>query len=147
MPQSLSDEIGTELLAAGMNDPRLKHSRHIVFNLTRPEKSLILLAPLAQRPGGYGLCQPADAPAGAGESVIHRTIPATDAAGDVRGRQAAARRRSSGSTCPASAPRPEYVREMKRYGVLPEAFDPARDPFDPYAIDRIYWESLWHRPP
>ena len=40
-----------------LNDPRLRMSRHIVFNLTRPEKSLLLLAPLAESAGGFGLCR------------------------------------------------------------------------------------------
>ena len=39
-----------------LDDPRLLTSRHIVFNLSRPEKSLLLLAPLAPAAGGWGLC-------------------------------------------------------------------------------------------
>jgi hypothetical protein len=46
---------------------------------------------------------------------------------------------------PGFRPRPEYIREMKRFGILPDSFDAAKDPFDPYAIDRKYWESLWHQ--
>ena len=46
---------------------------------------------------------------------------------------------------PGFRPRPEYIREMKRFGILPVSFDAAKDPFDPYATDRKYWESLWHR--
>ena len=42
--------------------------------------------------------------------------------------------------------RPEYVREMKRYGVLPAAFDLARDPIDPYALDRTYWDLFVWKP-
>jgi hypothetical protein len=34
---------------------------------------------------------------------------------------------------------------MKRYGVLPAAFDLAKDPIDVYAVERQYWESLWHK--
>ncbi len=43
-------------------------------------------------------------------------------------------------------PSPLYVREMQRYGILPPDFDPASDPFDPYATDEAYWRSFWHRP-
>ncbi len=32
------------------------NNAHSVFNLTRPDKSLMLLAPLAQEAGAYGLC-------------------------------------------------------------------------------------------
>jgi hypothetical protein len=40
-----------------LDDPRLLTSRHIVSNLSRPEQPLILLAPLAQSAGGWGLCR------------------------------------------------------------------------------------------
>ena len=39
-----------------------------------------------------------------------------------------------------------YVREMRRYGVLPAGSDLVEDPIDVYAIDRKYWQSLWWRP-
>lgn len=44
---------------------------------------------------------------------------------------------------PGFTPRPEYVREMKRYGVLPDSFDLATDTLDVYGTDREYWRSLW----
>lgn len=34
-----------------------------------------------------------------------------------------------------------YIREMKRYGILPEDF-PEDAPVDPYACDRAYWNSF-----
>ena len=41
--------------------------------------------------------------------------------------------------------RKPYVREMKRYGILPASFDAARDPIDVYATDRAYWAAMgWH---
>ena len=46
---------------------------------------------------------------------------------------------------PGFRPRPQYLREMKHYGILPA--DHADDgPVDPYDLDRRYWESLWYRP-
>jgi len=36
-----------------------------------------------------------------------------------------------------------YVREMKRYGILPADLDPAKTRVDPYLTDRAYWQSLW----
>jgi hypothetical protein len=33
---------------------------------------------------------------------------------------------------------------MKRYGILPEAFNPATDPINVYETDRAYWRSFWH---
>ena len=41
---------------------------------------------------------------------------------------------------PGFRPRPEYIREMKRYGVLPTSFDAARDSIDVYDMDRRYWD-------
>ena len=37
-------------------NPKLQYSRHIVYNLSRPDKSLLLLAPLSKDAGGYGIC-------------------------------------------------------------------------------------------
>ena len=43
---------------------------------------------------------------------------------------------------PGFQPPPQYVREMKRYGILPA--DLAADArVDPYDADRRYWESFW----
>jgi hypothetical protein len=47
---------------------------------------------------------------------------------------------------PGFRPRPEYVREMKRFGVLPLAFDETLAALDPYEADEKYWKSLWFRP-
>jgi hypothetical protein len=38
-----------------------------------------------------------------------------------------------------------YIREMKRYGVLPESHD-VNDPIDVYETDHKYWESLYPKP-
>ena len=35
---------------------------------------------------------------------------------------------------------------MKRFNVLPESFDVAKDHIDLYATDRAYWRSLWWTP-
>jgi hypothetical protein len=43
-------------------------------------------------------------------------------------------------------PRPEYFREMKKYGILPASFDPEKDVFNVYDLDQKYWESLWYYP-
>ncbi|MHB1035964.1 MAG: HzsA-related protein [Pirellulales bacterium] len=144
---TLSDEIGLSFWEPDMNDARLKYSRHIVYNLSRPERSLVLLAPLARRAGGYGLCRPKGAPAEPGGEVFasrddpgYRLLLAMCEAG--RRKLDAVKR----FDMPGFRPRPEYVREMKRFGVLPESFDLAQDPLDVYDADRRYWESLEYRP-
>ena len=45
---------------------------------------------------------------------------------------------------PGFRPRPQYVREMIDYGVLPVGTT-ADSVSDPYAVDRCYWQSLWHK--
>jgi hypothetical protein len=48
---------------------------------------------------------------------------------------------------PEFVPNEHYIREMKRYGVLPDSFDPFRDACDVYAIDEAYWQLFRHQPP
>jgi hypothetical protein len=125
-----------------MNDPRLRHSRHIVFNLTRPDKSLVLLAPLAHDAGGYGLCRPPDAPAGSG--AVFKSRDDADYLALLAMCEAGMRRLNEIKRfdMPGFRPRPQYVREMVRYGVLPASFDQTKEPMDVYATDRQYWGLL-----
>jgi hypothetical protein len=46
---------------------------------------------------------------------------------------------------PGFRPNEHYIREMKKYGILPANIAP-EDPIDPYATDRASWRSLWHQP-
>jgi hypothetical protein len=39
----------------------------------------------------------------------------------------------------------DWVREMKRYGILPPDLKPL-DSIDVYAAERNYWASLWYQP-
>ncbi|MDD4270720.1 MAG: hypothetical protein PHO07_05900 [Pirellulales bacterium] len=48
---------------------------------------------------------------------------------------------------PGWRPNEHYVRWMKRFGILPEGFDPAKDPLGPFETDAAYWRLLWHRTP
>ena len=143
LPRALSDERGVSFWQPNLNDARLAMSRHIVFNLTRPEKSLMLLAPLAQSVGGYGICKNADGkPADVFTSVEdadYQTLLKMIDAG--RANLADIKR----FDMPGFRPRGAYIRELKRYGVLPPTFGD-NDPIDPYATDRAYWESLWYQP-
>ncbi len=117
-------------------DPRLQFSRHILYNLSRPEQSLQLLAPLAKSAGGHAFC---------GDVFTGRDDP------DYRALLAGVEETKvylesiTRFTMPNFRPEPEYVREMKRYGILPENH---RDgaPLDVYDTDRRYWESFWHHP-
>ncbi len=148
IPKKLSDEIG---LYPGFEfpgeKPRMRKSRHLVFNLTRPEKSLILLAPLAKSAGGYGLCRPVDAAAADAGAVFASTndpdyqrLLAMCEAGKRKLEQI------KRFDMPGFKPPAEYVREMKRYGLLPETFDLAKDPINVYEMDRTYWDSFIYKP-
>jgi hypothetical protein len=146
LPQTLADERGVSFWEPSLDDPRLLTSRHIVFNLSRPAKSLILLAPLAESAGGWGLCRDP-------KTREHATVFAdtTDP-----GYQALLALCTAGKDALAQGtrrfdmagfrPRADWVREMKRYGILPPDLDPAA-PLDCYATEQRYWQSLWYMPP
>jgi hypothetical protein len=147
LPRSLSDEDGVSFWAPDMNDPRLRHSRHVVFNLSRPEKSLVLLAPLARAAGGYQICRGPQTPAASGSPIFadrtdpdYRTLLAMCEAGRRRLNEV------KRFDMPGFRPRPEYVREMKRFGVLPASLDPGKDPIDVYSLDRRYWALFGWKP-
>jgi hypothetical protein len=40
-----------------------------------------------------------------------------------------------------------YVRELKKYGVLPATFDNEVERLDVYAADRRYWDLFEYDPP
>jgi hypothetical protein len=138
LPKYLSDDQGFVLSNPDFDDIRVRRSRHLLFNLSRPEKSLMLLAPLARAAGGLQLC----------EGAVFDDTSDPDYQDILalcrRGReQLAAIGRFD---MPAFRPSRMYVREMQRYGILDDAWD-GLSPIDVYATDRRYWESLWYREP
>lgn len=146
LPLSLADERGVSFWQPSLDDPRLLTSRHIVFNLSRPEKSILLLAPLAESAGGWGLCR--DPQTQQGATVFadtndpgYQSLMALCAAGKEFLTQ-----NNTRFDMPNFRPRSDWVREMKRYGILPAELE-ANRPMDVYAIERAYWESLWYKPP
>jgi hypothetical protein len=145
LPMSLSDERGVSFWQPAMNDPRLNTSRHIVFNLTRPEKSLLLLAPLAEGAGGWGLCRD---PKSKERTVVfadtsepdYETLRVMCTAGKQRLEEI------KRFDMPEFRPRQDWVREMQRYGILPSVLEPDRK-LDVYATELSYWKSSGTRPP
>jgi hypothetical protein len=106
-------------------------------NLTRPQQSLILQAPLASEAGGLGLCEPAvfasqDDPDY--KEILGRILQAS------RGHSEEKR-----FDMPGFRPNVYYVRKLQSYGILPADLDP-HDSIDIYATDRAYWESFWYQP-
>ena len=143
LPLALSDERDVAFWRFSLDDPRLKLSRHIVFNLTRTDKTLLLLAPLAQPSGGLGSCRDMQ---GSEAEVFHDTsdpdyniLLAMITAGQTE-LDKIKRFDMSGFQ-----PTPQYLREMRRFGILPADF-PDTAPANGYELDRRYWQSLWHHP-
>ncbi|MDR2755593.1 MAG: hypothetical protein LBC20_07785 [Planctomycetaceae bacterium] len=137
LPTSVSDEIRHTwwVYPNAPDDSRRKYSRHLFFDLTKPEQSVLLLAPLSKEDGGYGLC---------GQDVLKRGDENYKAilAGIERAKvQLDTIRRFD---MPNFQPRPEYIREMKRFGILPQDFDIDK-PVDCYDLDQKYWQSLWFK--
>ena len=143
LPASPSDDLGMPPWQSKFSDPRTRFSRHILYNLTRPERSLLLRAPLSKAAGGYGVCGGADR---ATTGLFADTIDP-----DYRvllESVLAAKRALDGMKrfdMPGFRPGPEYVREMARFGILPPA-PGLGAPMDVYSLDRAYWQSHWHRP-
>jgi hypothetical protein len=101
-------------------------------NLSCPEKSLLLRAPLAARAGGLELCQVAVF-AGT-DDPDYRTVRA---AIDAAAAQLAENKRF-GMT--GFVPNRFYIQEMQNFGILPRPLPPDFRP-DVYAIDQAYWKS------
>lgn len=140
LPRSLSDEREVSFWRPDWNDPRLRLSRHIVFNLTRPQQSLVLLAPLSPEAGGHGTCQGPQGPVFATtEDPDYRAILGMCEAGRRRLEQIGR------FDMPGFRPPIPYLREMVRYGILPTIPGP-QERVDPYELDRRYWQSLWWSP-
>lgn len=168
LPKYLSDDLGLVLSNPDFSDVRIRYSRHLLFNLSRPDRSLILLAPLAPAAGGLGLCASAGAEGDRdpGKSVSASTgtssKPAT-AAGDGRPvfadtgdedyqrilalcREGQRHLESIGRfDMPGFRPSAMYVREMQRYGILP-ADMATGEAFDFTTADQQYWRTHWWPP-
>jgi len=119
-----------------------RFQQHILYNLTSPEASVQLLAPLAKSAGGYGACREivngkaSDKPASVFESKDDPDYKILLAAiGDTKALHDSDPRWDS----PGWKAPPEYVREMKRHGIIPESFDREKEKLDPHEIDKRYW--------
>ena len=129
-------------------EPGMRFSSHIVFNLSEPANSLFLLAPLAKRAGGYHICRPVGTKLDKPHDPIFKSANDADykllhaAIDDARNQLDKIKR----FDMPGFRPNVHYIREMKKYGILPADFDPKTDPINPYRTDEKYWRSLQYRP-
>ncbi len=117
------------------NDPIARFSPHILLNFTRPQLSPLLLGPLAKEAGGWESCGAVlasrDDP---GYQVLLALIEQGKAELDAKPRYGT----------PGFQPNQQYIREMRRFGILPPDFDPAHDSVDIFHADQAYWKSFWY---
>lgn len=115
--------------------------RHYYFNLTRPEKSLILKAPLAKDAGGLGYCDKD----GSNPIFTSDTDPDYQLILAMIKEGKAKLDEIKRFDMPGFIPRPDYLREMKNYNLLDPGYK-SGTPINYYALDRKYWESFWYKP-
>jgi hypothetical protein len=119
------------------NDPLARFSAEILLNFTRPRMSSLLLGPLAKSAGGYGSCgEIFRNPDDPDYQLLLAAIEKSKAELDTEPRFAT----------PGFKPNPQYLREMKRFEILPESFDLVQDSINVYETDQKYWRSLWWQP-
>jgi hypothetical protein len=117
------------------NDPIRLFFWPLMVNFDNPELSTILRAPLAAEAGGLECCgvavfksrQDPDY-----QKILQRIVEAGRVLDEkpIWGKE-------------GWEPNHQYIREMKRYGILPDGFDINKNPFDPFAVDQAYWRSFW----
>ncbi len=141
-------------VAHTMTEDNGRFNRHVIFDLSYPEQSKAVRGPLSKSAGGLGTCE-----AKSGKVVFadkndpdYKTILACI----ERGRRYILEEDNrfsmitpspnNGADCPQKfVPRWAYLREMIRYGLMPIDTDPNAS-YDPYELDRKYFESLWYKP-
>ncbi len=135
--RGLDRPIGTHERVVLEDDPLTKYSWNILVNLTRPELSPLILAPLAKEAGGWGSC---------GNVFASQDDPEyqTMLASIRQGKEVADQRPRYGTS--GFRPNRQYIRELKKYGILALEFDPDRSPIDYFATDQAYWRTYWHVP-
>ena len=98
----------------------LRFSAHVLLNMSRPERSPLLLGPLPKAAGGWGSCPHSFE--GTQDTVYQSLLS------EIRSRKEQLDKVPIYGM-PRFRPNRQYIREMKRFGVLPAQFDPARDPY------------------
>jgi hypothetical protein len=140
----------------GYMRPTSRFSRHNIFNLTNPEDSLALKATLSKKAGGYAegkLPKPkpvksdwSDAPKTYAHPVVFENKDDPDYQAILAHLQQAKQRLDTIKRfdMPGFQPRYEYLREMKKYGVLSKNFDLKNPPkVDPYELELKYWNLFY----
>lgn len=119
------------------NDPIARYSANIILNFSHPENSPILLAPLKKEAGGFGSC---------GDVFRDKSDPDYKALLTALTKAANVINSVPRYGTPDFQPNKQYIREMKRFGILPKSFDPAKEKVNYFELDQLYWRSLWITP-
>jgi len=124
---------------------RQSWSPHAGLNLTHPDKSGLLMAPLSKAAGGWGICnsEETDGPSGVIQNKTDPTYQAILAHIQEGQKVLNTIKRWD---MPGFKPNPFYIREMKRFGVLTEEYDREKDTIDVFALDKKYFEMHWYYP-
>jgi hypothetical protein len=116
------------------NDPLARFSDNILINFTRPHLSPLLLAPLSKEHGGNGVC--GEVFLDTEDSDYQKLLE-----GIQKGKQELDKKPRYGN--PDFQPNKQYIREMKKYGVLPASYIISEKPLDVFETDKAYWK-LFH---
>ncbi|MEI6647288.1 MAG: beta-L-arabinofuranosidase domain-containing protein [bacterium] len=125
---------------------QFKTHRELLFNLTHPETSLAILAPLAKAAGGLELCRAMTNGQSSAAVPIQVFCTTNDPSYQKILAEIVKARNSLEQIkrfdMPGFRPNDPYLREMKKFGILPNSLG-AQDPIDVYATDEKYWRSFW----
>jgi len=114
-----------------------------IVNLTHPDHSRLLLMPLDSKKGGWANSEFSKHPVVFADKndADYQKLLVMITGGQKKLEQ------DKRFDMPGFRPSIHYLREMKRYGVLPETFDVKKDIANPYELDAAYWKSFWYHPP
>ena len=137
---------GCHALKNKSREDQFKTHPELMFNLSHPEASLAILAPLVKEAGGLDLCRAmsnGQVSKGTSARVFSSTTdPSYQKILVAVGKARDGLNRMGRFDMPGFKPNAPYIREMKRFGILPDSLGPM-DPVDPYATDEKYWRSFW----
>ena len=126
----------------GTGFPRVFYLRYHYYPIYFPLMALsrwvvTASAPLAEAAGGKGAC---------GEVFRGTSDPDYQLllASIERGKATLDKKPRYGSE--GFEPNHQYVREMKRYGIVPDSFQWSEESLNVFQSDQAYWESFWYRP-
>ncbi len=135
--RKLVKELGTAPYERVVRKDDYRFSPHVLLNMSRPEQSPLLLGPLPKAAGGWGTCPSQFS----GKDDVAYQILLRDIS-----RQKKRLTNVPRFGTPEFKPNKQYVREMKKFGVLPAELDFSRESIDVFETDRKYWELFWYRP-